>query len=339
MKAAIKRAVLGAAEATGVTDRAGRSEWRRRRLLMLCYHGVSVRDEHLFNPELYVSVERLRARFSALRDMGASVIPLGEGLSRLEAGTLPPCSVVVTFDDGASNFVSQAVPLLREFAFPATVYVATHYVMHQLPVWNMAARYLAWLARDGAVHTIGDLSPDARTELFGNGELAGSILDAFLARWSKASSIEQDAAVSALARALRVDATDMRATRRWHLMTPEEIAALPADLVSVQLHTHRHRQPSDRQAYSDEVLRNQALIESITGRPARHFCYPSGVVEPAFPGYLRALGVESAVTCEPGLASPGSDVWRLPRLVDTMDTPLQTFRAWVAGTMGWLKKS
>ena len=50
------------------------SEWRRRRLLILCYHGVSLQDEHEWNPELFVTPAFLRRRFEILRDRGVRTV-------------------------------------------------------------------------------------------------------------------------------------------------------------------------------------------------------------------------------------------------------------------------
>jgi peptidoglycan/xylan/chitin deacetylase (PgdA/CDA1 family) len=285
---------------------------------------------------LYVSEARLRSRFELLRELGATVLSLTDAIGRLAEGTLPPASVVLTFDDGDADFAIKVVPLLREFGYPATVYVTTHYLYAQRPIWQVMAKYVLWAAPPLCLsHVPLDLLAGPITS--GGNRMALSA--AFERRWMGQPSEAQDNAVSRLATALDLDEAVMRERRMFYLMTPGEVQALPRDLVSVQLHTHRHRQPLERSAYEQEIRRNRELIEDLTGLPAQHFCYPSGVVEPPFPGYLRGLGVESAVTCEPGLASIGSDPWRLPRLVDTMNTPLHTFRAWVAGTMGWLKRS
>ncbi len=338
MKAAIKHLALRGAELTGAASLLASSAWRRRRLLILCYHGVSVRDEHQYNPELYVSPAHLRSRFELLRSMGATILPLGEALQRAVAGSLPDRAAVLTFDDGAANFATQALPLLREFGYPATVYVTTYYVTHQRPVWNIAARYLAWLARHQPLPAhealAGLVDPRRLPQPFTRADL----IRAFLDQWTPASTAEKDEAVSGLARVLGVSDEPMRSARLCHLMTPEEVAALPAELVSVELHTHRHIQPESREGFFGEVRENQRLLADMTGRTPVHYCYPSGVVHPSFPGYLRELGIESATTCEPGLTEATTDLMLAPRLIDTMLTPGSTFRGWVSGTAALLAR-
>lgn len=328
--------VLYGANASGINGRIGRSRWRQQRCLILCYHGVSLRDEHLWNPGLYVSEAHLRDRFELLRKLGANVLSLDSAISRMREGTLPPASVVLTFDDGDADFAIKVVPLLQEFRFPATVYVTTHYLLAQRPIWQLMAKYMLWAAHPDALTGVPrGLLAEA---VAGNSD-RNAIASSFEERWSGLPSAVQDEAVSQLASSLGVDDSALRTERLFHLMTPSEVQALPRDLVSVQLHTHRHRQPVEQHDYEAEVRRNREIIESLTGVPARHFCYPSGVVRPRFPEYLRQLGVASAVTCDSGLMGSATDLLRLPRLVDTMWTPLLTFKAWTAGTMGLLKRS
>jgi hypothetical protein len=62
-----------------------------------------------------------------------------------------------------------------------------------------------------------------------------------------------------------------------------------------------------------------------------HFCYPSGVYDPAFCPWLGEAGIESATTCDIGLASPKSKPLFLPRLLDTSSISPIEFEGWVTG--------
>jgi hypothetical protein len=80
----------------GGLSAAGRSRWRPRGLLILCYHGFAMDDEHLWNPSLFVTRSHLESRLAFLAAEGYAVLPLAEGLARLSAGTLPPRAVAIT---------------------------------------------------------------------------------------------------------------------------------------------------------------------------------------------------------------------------------------------------
>jgi len=64
---------------------------------------------------------------------------------------------------------------------------------------------------------------------------------------------------------------------------------------------------------------------------ARHFCYPSGVYRSEFLPWLREAGVQTATTCDPGLASSRTEPLLLPRLVDTSNLSALDVEGWMAG--------
>ncbi len=97
----------------------------RRRTVILCYHGVTCRQEA--SPEdpagLHVRAARFEAQLAYLA-RHYHVLSLREFLrARQERRPLPAYSVVLTFDDGYRNFLTVAAPRLRKHDFPATVFL------------------------------------------------------------------------------------------------------------------------------------------------------------------------------------------------------------------------
>jgi peptidoglycan/xylan/chitin deacetylase (PgdA/CDA1 family) len=317
------------------------SRWRRHRLLILGYHGVSIDDEHRWDPELFMSPATLRARFEAIRRGGYTVLPLGVAVERLYADDLPPRAVALTFDDGLYDFARNVVPLLSEFQYPAAVYVSTYYAKRGGPVFDPMVRYLLWKSRRHSLDAAGltdggdslDVStPEAR-------RAAGNAIVRFAAM-RDLDADAKDAILRTIAERGEVRYHSILEQRILHLMTPDEIRSLPTSLVDVQLHTHRHRVPLEREKFVSEVAENRAQLRSmgINGPERTHFCYPSGVTHPRFLPWLEALGVTSATTCVTGLASRTSHRLLLPRLVDTSAlTPLE-FEGWLTGVSAFLPR-
>ena len=123
----VKLATLGVVRGSGVFRLVANSPWRQQRLLILCYHGTSLEDEHLWRPGLYMDPQKLEQRLESLKKGHYSVLSLDGALQRVRAGTLPPRSVVITFDDGTYDFYQQAFPRLKSYGFPVTVYQTTYY--------------------------------------------------------------------------------------------------------------------------------------------------------------------------------------------------------------------
>ena len=120
-----KMGVLRLAETTGASGLLSGSAWRRHRLLILCYHGVSMYDEHEW-ADLYISPETLRRRMELVARARCHVIPLSEAVDRLQKGTLPDRAVALTFDDGLHDFFSVAFPIVEWFGYPVTLYLTTY---------------------------------------------------------------------------------------------------------------------------------------------------------------------------------------------------------------------
>jgi len=331
MVRALKQALFGFARATGAFSLVAGSRWRRQRLLILCYHGVSLDDEHQWNGSLYLSPDRLRERFELLRDRHFRVIPLDDAMHHLADGTLPDRSVVLTFDDGAFDFKVRAVPLLHEFGYPATVYVPTYYTRFHRPVFDTMVSYLAWKGRDAGTCILPELGSASVATDVDRRAVVHRLHS--ISRERGLNAQDKDALARRFAEALGVDYDDILERRLLQLMTSDELAQLPRDLVDVQLHTHRHRTPLDEQLFVKEIRDNRDELAAVFGggEQFRHFCYPSGEYEPEFIPWLQESGVISATTCDPGLASPDSHPLLLPRFIDTMGQSSLAFEAWASG--------
>jgi peptidoglycan/xylan/chitin deacetylase (PgdA/CDA1 family) len=94
---------------------------------VLVYHRFAAGSES--RDPMEVPQTNFRAQMALLRDEGYQVIPLrdlGEFLAGRRA--LPRKSVVITIDDGFESAYTIGFPVLREFDFPATLFVYTDFI-------------------------------------------------------------------------------------------------------------------------------------------------------------------------------------------------------------------
>ena len=327
----IRRAVLHLQRSAGVFRLVADSKWRKNRLLILCYHGVSRLDEHLWRPNLYMQPEILRQRLEILKRGQYNVLPLGEGLRRLQAAELPPKSVAITFDDGGYDFYAAAFPAIRDYGFPVTVYQTTYYSDYQKPVFNLVCSYLLWKGRDRVLHKpkeLGLSDPlDLRTEMGRMHIVRKLVRDADA---SNLTGFQKNDLAATLAKSLEISYDEIVSSRIFQLMNSSERAELAAAGVDFQLHTHRHRTPLEERLFRKEIQDNRHSLQKL-GEKAIHFCYPSGVYRPEFLNWLQMENVVSATTCDSGLASRRSNPFLLPRLVDTSARSAVEFEAWLSG--------
>ena len=327
----LKRTLLRSLRASGVFRLVAGSGWRTQRLLILCYHGTSLEDEHQWRPSLYIAPAVLEQRLEFLRRGRYSVLPLGEALKRLQSGTLPPRSVVLTFDDGTYDFYGQAFPLLRQYNFPATVYQTTYYVQHQLPVFNLICSYMLWkrrgdvLPRGQAIGLPGVM--DLRDEPSRH-RIVRALIES--AEREHLSGDQKDGLAARLAELLGLDYAALKVKRILQLMNRSELEQVAQQGIDLQLHTHRHRAPEDETQFRREIDDNRTVLKGIA-QPLEHFCYPSGLYRPEMLAWLQAEGVRSATTCDAGLAEPDSGQLLLPRFVDNQNRDSIDFESWITG--------
>lgn len=326
-----KTGVLTAARRSGFFHLVRRSRWRANRLLILCYHGLSLRDEHRWNHWNYIAPSTFRRRMQMLANGGYRVLPLAEALERLESDSLPPRSVVLTFDDGYHDFRRLALPILQEFGFPATLYLTTYYADRQVPIFNLILSYLLWKHQGGKWESLASCPSivfDLRTA-----EATAKATQDLLAYASAAhlGADAKDELAHELATRLGEDYSAIKRSRLLQIMNPDEVREVSDAGISVELHTHRHRTPSSRDLFLREIRDNRQRIWEITGREPKHFCYPSGVYADKFLPWLEEMGVRTATTCQAGITHSTTPRLLLPRLLDRELFSDAEFESWTSG--------
>jgi peptidoglycan/xylan/chitin deacetylase (PgdA/CDA1 family) len=333
----LRQAKLGAlrfAAAAGISRLLADSPWRRNRLLILCYHGVSCYDEHEWDP-VYITAETLRHRMQLLVEERCTVLPLAEAVRRLRSGTLPPRAVALTFDDGYHDFYSVAFPLLESFGFPVTLYLTTYYVEFNRPVFDPMVSYLLWRGREQQSLLWPEVSAAPLALDDASREATIAKIKAH-ARARTLSGEEKDQLLARLADRLGIDYEDLCRRRVLHLINPEEARQMAARKLDLEYHTHRHRVYRSRKRMFADLDDNRVRLEAYRSSPPQHFCYASGVHLPQHVEYLRAYGIRSATTCRTGYCTAQTNPWLLPRFIDTTGTSELEYRAWLAGTASLL---
>jgi len=117
-------------------------------LVVLIYHRVGRRTPVQVDLPLSLFTEQM-----AFLAAETTVVTLTDGLARLADASAPRAPMVaVTFDDGTADFAEVALPVLVEHGVPVTLYVATHFVEHEIGFPDDGAP-ITWPALRDAVST------------------------------------------------------------------------------------------------------------------------------------------------------------------------------------------
>src|ERR1041385_137583 len=257
----LKQTTLRSLKSVGVSTMVHNSRWRRERLMILAYHGISVLDEHEWNYTQYMSAEVFRLRLQQLKDSRCALLPLPEAIERLYKNDLPDRAVAITFDDGTADFYARAFPLIKEFEVPVTLYLTTFYTQYQRPVFDMMVSYLLWKGREKSLDLTGLINADLQFDLRGleaQDHARVAILE--FAHRQKLSAEEKDDLAARLSHSLNVDYDFLLEKRIMQNLAPAEVTELSAAGIDIQLHTHRHRTPKDRDLFLREIEDNRKSI-------------------------------------------------------------------------------
>jgi peptidoglycan/xylan/chitin deacetylase (PgdA/CDA1 family) len=316
------------------------SQWLTRSMLrILCYHGFSVEDENEFRPKLFISGPTLRKRLAYIAKKKNPVMNLEEALNKLDEGTLPRSSIVITIDDGFHTTYSVAWPLLKEFGFPATVYPTSYYVMRGNPVFRLAIQYLFWKTRENKLLLDGLNVAKTGTISLSDPQRAEREIWEFI-RWGEEHQTEEQRTelLKTLSERLQVDWARVVERRMLGLLSPAEIQEMAEGGVDFQLHTHRHRFPEEETVATHEILDNRAALERLAKRRLNHFCYPSGLWSERYWPWLSALGIQSATTCEQGLNTRFTPKLALRRFLDGENISQIEFEGELSGFSDCLRR-
>jgi peptidoglycan/xylan/chitin deacetylase (PgdA/CDA1 family) len=280
-------------------------------LRIICYHGFAVAEEYKYRSTLFIRDDLFRRRMEYLQRQGYPILPLSAAVEALSTGRLPPCATVITMDDGWLGVYSVGLPIIKELQIPVTVYVATYYVEHPMPVFTVASSYLFWRTTAGRVDLPRGLG---RFDLGSESEKAEELA---LEIGNSLPPAERLEFLKELAGALEVSFDEIEKRQLFRVMDECELRRLSDAGVDIQLHSHRHQWSlDDRGKVEAEIVDNREFLERIVAHPLEHFCYPSGVYALHQGEWLAHLGLKSATTIDPGLNFADTPKFALHRMVD-----------------------
>lgn len=304
-------------------------------LQILCFHGISLKDEHTVFPQLFITKEQFQQRLQWLQQHSFNVLSLSEALERLQNGTLLKNSVVITFDDGWYGLQPYAIPLLKSSCFPATLYSTTYYSKKETMVFNIASRYILKKSPQEIVN-LSSLGESFQKPINLSQEEDHAYLNKKLNKLAETemTATERQQLLKKVASAVDVDFDEMSTLRMFTLLTMDELKEAADHGLDIQLHTHRH-QTADTSAanFKQEIIDNQVALKSYVNNEMVHFCYPKGITNKEILPVLKESGITSAVTCDPGLNHPGNNPLLLSRFLDGANIPSQIFEAEMTGVL------
>jgi peptidoglycan/xylan/chitin deacetylase (PgdA/CDA1 family) len=326
----LKQAIFRTADRTGFI---AMCEASARGPVILAYHGVTEaggsplgnqRRLHVPKALFEQHLQFLCARWEP--------VPLSTLLDAMCAGEpLPRRAVVVTIDDGYRNTLTVALPLLRKFRVPATVFVLTGprrerrmwidrleamVEASSVPVLRWAGRLVPLTSIAAKAEAIRLLTPMFR-KLRAQRETALEELYTLLGNPPQVSNPDRD------------------------LLASEEVRALRNAGLEIGSHSGCHEPLTERPLNEAQstLATSRISLELELGTARYAFSYPYGAWNSQLAKLVREVGFYCAVTTDPGVNAPGTDPFGLRRFLVGADDDVPRLRASLSGLRSFWKRS
>jgi peptidoglycan/xylan/chitin deacetylase (PgdA/CDA1 family) len=271
-------------------------------------HHVRPRPDAAFQPNhhLEVAPEFLRAMLSHLKSRDIDIVTMDEVHQRLVERNFSRRFACFTLDDGYRDNRDFALPVMREFDAPLTVYVASDFAEGCGRLWWIALEMAIAKASSIEVN-LGDVATRLDTSTPAAKQAAFDRLHDWLRGLPGEHDIQRE--ISTLCARHGVDETVIC---RELCMSWDELKSFADDpLVTIGAHTitHCNLARQTEEIASHEMAASRARIESALGRPVLHLAYPYGDKIAAGPrefALARSAGFKTAVTTRPGMMFPES---------------------------------
>jgi peptidoglycan/xylan/chitin deacetylase (PgdA/CDA1 family) len=281
-------------------------------------HHVRAGRDAAFQPNRHLEItpEFLRSMVSHLRTQDIDIVTMDEVHRRLSERHFERRFACFTLDDGYRDNRDFALPVLREFDAPCTVYVASDFAEGSGRLWWIALEMV--IAKASRIDVeIGGTAVRLDTATAAAKQAAFDRLHNWLRGLPGEFDLQRE--VSALCKTHGIDEAAICPSL---CMSWDELKVFANDpLVSIGAHTITHcslAQQTEANA-SHEMATSRARIENVLQRPVLHFAYPygdriaAGTREFAL---ARASGFKTAVTTRPGMVFPqnAKHMTALPRV-------------------------
>ncbi len=278
------------------------------KFLILCYHRVGTEGIPYYctlpTPQFEMQMKFLREHFR--------VVSLGQLCDELRKPSSSGNAVAVTFDDGYSDLHTHALPVLRKYEIPATVYLTADCIESGEVAWYDKIFLALQVAPAGPIDV--PIRGAGRIEL-GSPQQRIAVGSQIVSILRQTPVLERNRFCADFERQVSLP-TEKLAGR---MLTWKQIHEMRSAGIFFGSHTLSHPALSQLEAedVERELRKSKSLLESRLREPVLDFAFPFGKPQDCGPIAEVAAarcGYRSAVTTTWGINRPGSNMHNLRRV-------------------------
>ena len=300
----VRQKVLSIGYQTGLINQT-RHLWGAKRLTVLAYHRITEYAQpefDLFVPNVSAT-PAIFAEHMQFVEKHFNVISMRDMHNWLtEKRPLPKNPLLITFDDGYRDNLEFAFPILQQYGFPATIFLATNYIGNNKPFfWDLIAYCFHHTAKTNVdLPLMGQQTWTTKAE-------RTRVMNRWLSKLKTIPNAEKDTAVQQLPTQLEVTVPENAFDNIC--LTWDEVRLMAKSGITFGGHTQNHpilTRLSIEEAHT-EIAGSQARIKAELDGDVTSFAYPNGQstdFNQELMDSLRSCGYSMAFTLVPGPTKP-----------------------------------
>jgi peptidoglycan/xylan/chitin deacetylase (PgdA/CDA1 family) len=294
-----------------------------RSLTVLLYHGVAPEtNQGIYNyKKKNISPEAFKEHLGFIA-RHYTVLPLDQSFRRLRERTLPRHALSITFDDGYRNFYTYALPLLKEFQMPATIFLASDFVLKKKPLWV-----------DRLEYAIGQKQLSREERIAEDSRLRAEL--------KSLPSRECERRLVPIEKQTDATLRDFSAERAVYApLNENEIKEMQAVGITIGGHTKSHASLPHLSVAeaADEIEGSKQALQEHFGEISQLFCYPYGRWNEKTEQLVIEAGFSGALTTIEGTNFPATHPFRLRRFSMDGVEDIRRFAATISGARLFLRR-
>lgn len=293
---------------------------RGRQSVILAYHRVlpeGSKELRFIQPGMYVTTQTFEKHMQYINEH-YHVIALEELMKN--PGVENAC--IVTFDDGWYDNYKYALPVLKKYSIPATIFLATNLIGTNTWAWpDRISYYIHFAPRDQVDAIINVILSQSQIKTASNVKGFPSIksrailVDELINYLKTMTEDARNSLMCLIDSRMEVLLCDLNGQRPW--MTWPEIIEMSSNNVTFGAHSHNHvilTQTNIEEAQKEIVDSKNMLLDKL-GIPASMFSYPNGNYNHELMRIIDNLGFKLAVTTRPGMLDESENPLALRRIL------------------------
>ena len=312
-------------------------DWLSPSCIILLYHRVTKLTS---DPQLLaVSPEHFSEHMEVLRK-NTRPLPLQQLTKEMRAGSLTRRGVVITFDDGYSDNLNEAKPILERYGFPATVFVPSGNIDTSSEFWwddlerifllpgklpeslflSINGQKYHWDMEEWVEYTDEDYRRFCKWNVF---ELEIPTIRHNI--YMKLCELLRNLAIkernSIVSYIVNWSGKPAKGRKTHRVLSASELRMITeGGLVEIGAHTVNHPVLAtiSQEEQIHEIRQNKSALENTLSHPINSFSYPFGSMADYTVDTVKIIneaGFDNACSNFPGKVQNGTDFFQLPRFL------------------------